>query len=152
MTSQIYAQIKAHISEAMKEKKSFVLSTLRFLDSEIQRKALDSQKPITDDLVISVLEKGVKQRNESIEQFTKGNRPDLVQKEMTEKDIYKKYLPEAMSEDQIKNVIMKVYESVKENPNKNAMMGLIMKAIMSELKGKADGKLVSKLVQEVINK
>lgn len=156
----IYQQIKADIIKAMKEKNSFVLQTLRSLDSEIQNKALipDSKlsnqqeipaerKDFSDELVVSVLQKGIKQRQDSFDAYMKGNRPDLAQAEEAQMFAYKKYLPQMMTEDEIKVVVSKI---IAETPNPN--MGLIMKVVNPITKGKADGKLVSKIVQEALKK
>lgn len=147
----IYESIKSDIVRAMKEKAMFVLQTLRSLDSEIQKKALDMKvSGYTDELVFGVLQKGIKQRQDSIEQFEKGNRADLVQQEQIQLDIYKRYLPKMMSEDEVKDVIRKEITGASENGG-NVSLGLIMKRVSPIVKGKADGKLVSTLVQRFIN-
>jgi uncharacterized protein YqeY len=126
----------------MKEKKSFVTQTLRTLDSEIQKKVLDSKQSISDELVINVLQKGIKKIQDSFEAFIKGNRKDLAQQEESEMHLYKHYLPKQMEEEEIKAIVQKI---ISNTPTPN--IGLIMKQVAPLTKGKADGKLVNQIVQ-----
>ena len=104
----------------------------------------------TDEDVLSVIDKQVKQRKDSIEQFEKAGRPELAAKEKQEMDMLVKYLPEQMSEEEARQI---VEETVAGLGNVTmADMGKVMGAVMPKLKGKADGNIVSKLVRETLSK
>jgi uncharacterized protein len=141
----IYERIRADIVTSMKNKESAVTDVLRLLDSEIQTKALTINKPITDDLVLDVITKGIKQRNESIEAYTKYNRQDLLQKEILERDIYKKYQPEQLSQEDLTKLIDEQIIATGAKTIKD--MGLVMKILNPMIKGKADSKIVSEIIK-----
>lgn len=144
----IYQQIKDDIKIAMKEKDAARVMTLRTLDAEIQNKliALKAKEP-TDEIVISVLQKGVKQREESIDAFILGHRPELATEEKLQVLIYKVYLPTMMSKTEVRIAVMNEIVNNKVKVD----MGSLMKVISPKLKGKADGKLINDTVKEIIN-
>lgn len=107
-------------------------------------------KEVTDDIVIDIISKEVKQRRESIEEFTKGNRTDLVKAAQDEINILLNYLPQQLTETEIKEIITSTASEVGASSMKD--MGKLMSAIVPKTKGKADGKLVSTLVKEYLNK
>ena len=145
----IYEKIREDIKSSMKYNTKFVTNTLRLLDSDIQRKALDLNKEITDDLVLDVIAKGIKQRTESIEMFNKGNRIELAKKEMIEQDIFKKYQPEQLSNEELTNIINQQIEISNAKTIKD--MGRLMGFLMPLLKGKADSKTISEIVRSKLN-
>ena len=145
----IYEKIREDIKSSMKCNTKFVTNTLRLLDSDIQRKALDLNKEITDDLVLDVIAKGIKQRTESIEMFNKGNRIELAKKEMIEQDIFKKYQPEQLSNEELTNIINQQIEISNAKTIKD--MGRLMGFLMPLLKGKADSKTISEIVRSKLN-
>lgn len=103
----------------------------------------------TDEDVLSVIQKEVKQRKDSIEQFEKANRTDLSDKEKKELEMLKVYLPEQMNEEEIKKLAIEV---IKETNAKSITdIGKIMGALMPKIKGKADGSLVSKIVRDSLS-
>jgi len=144
----IYEIIKADIIKSMKDKTKFVTETLRCLDSDIQLKALNTKKPITDDLVLDVIAKCIKQRNDSVEIYTKHNRVNAAQKELSEIYIMQKYQPEQLTEDKVKQIIEATIELTGYTDLKD--MGKLMKEVNQQVKGKADGKLVAELVKNVL--
>jgi hypothetical protein len=133
--------------QAMKSKdslKSCVLSSLR---AQIFNSAMEKKKDKLDDNeIISVVRKQIKQRQDSIEQFTKGNRMDLANKEIQELEILKAYLPKEISAEEIKKVIESVVLSTGAAGIKD--MGRVMKEVVAILAGQADSKTVSDLVKE----
>jgi len=143
----IYEQIKEDIKVAMKAQKTITLQTLRTIDSNVQKTAIDTKQPISDAMVADVLQKGIKQRQDSIEMFLKGNRNDLVSVEEVELILYRQYLPKQLSEEEITAIIQKAASEVVGQMN----IGALMKMVVPLTKGKADGKLVNKLVQEFVN-
>ncbi len=137
------------LKEAMKAKDATKVSTLRFLRSDLEKKAIEARsKELEDAQVLEVIRKQVKQHQESLEAFKKGNRTDLAEKEEKETAILKSYLPAELSEDQVSAVIQEcIQESGASSPKE---MGQVMKLAMGKLKGQADGKLVSRLVSSAL--
>ena len=122
-TKMIIDSLKADVNRAMKDGRKLVVMTLRGLIAEIQKKQLDNRSSeITNELCVSVIQKALKQRDESIDAYKKGNRDDLVQQEMAEKFIIQQYVPEYMNEAE---TIEKMKEVITTVPDKN--FGAIMK-------------------------
>ena len=137
--------------EAMKNRDTLKSSVLSFLRADMINLALAKKKEKLDDLdVISVIKKQIKQRQDSIEQFTKGARLEMAQKEKIESGILKTYLPPELSSDEIKNVIEEAIASTNAQGIKD--MGRVMKEVTAKVSGQADGKLVSGLVRERLSK
>ncbi len=130
----------------MKSKDKERLETLRMVKGAIQLEEIKLKKELTDEEVIVVLGRQIKTRKESIVEFEKGNRQDLVSKTSKEIEILNEYMPTQMSEEEI---LVIVNETIKEiNPNGPSDMGKVMGSITPKVKGKADMGLVSKLVKE----
>lgn len=151
--SDTYKTIKADIIAAMKAKDSRKVEILRVLDGAIQLKAKNDLVPIDEGIVIDVLGKGVKQRTESIDAYTKGNRLDLASKEQEEIDIYKSYLPAQLTESELVEIIEDAIAQVAcVEPVTIRSMGAINKIVMPKIKGRADGKVVSEIVKSKLSK
>jgi hypothetical protein len=137
--------------EAMKARDSLRSSVLSFLRADMMNVAVSKKKnALEDPEVVVVIKKQIKQRQDSIEQFTKGNRPEMADKEKKELDILKAYLPPELSADEIKKVIEEVAAATGAQGMKD--MGKVMKEVSAKVAGKADGKLVSDLVRERLSK
>ena len=148
----LYDKISKDMVEAMKNKDKDKLSTLRLLKSAIDLYLINNKMErhdASDEVVIDVVSKQVKTHKESIEEFKKGNRQDLVDGLNKEIELLSKYLPEQLSEDEIRNEIDKVFDKVKPTSQKD--MGLIMKELTPIFRGKADMKLVNTIVREKLN-
>lgn len=141
--------IEQQLKEALKSREELRLSTLRFLLSAVKNEEIAKQKEATDEDVITVVQRQIKQRKESIEAYTNGNRPELAEKEKQELEILSKFLPQQMTEDEIKKIVDEVIASLPENEKKN--FGKVMGIVMVRVKGKAEGSLVSKVVKEVLS-
>ena len=133
---------------AMKSGDKDRLSTLRMLLSAIKYKEVDAKHQLNDEEVVSVLSTLIKQRQDSIDQFRKGGREDLVLKESKEVEVLKGYLPPQLSADEVRDIIKKAAQETGAAGPKD--MGKLMKAVMPLVKGKADGKLVNDIVKEVL--
>ena len=136
----------------MKNKDKDTLSTLRLLKSAIDLYLVNNKlerNNASDEVVIDVVSKQVKTHKESIEEFKKGNRQDLIDNLNKEIDLLSKYLPEQLSEEEIRNEIDKVFDKLKPTSMKD--MGAIMKELGPVFKGKADMKLVNNIVREKLN-
>lgn len=139
-------EILNDLKDAMRSRDALKLSTLRMLSAAIKNKKIDLGKEPNDIEIGQIIIKEIKQRKDSIEQYEKGGRQELAQKEQSEIEILKKYMPEQMSEDEIKKIISETIQKVGATGPED--MGKVMGATMPNLQGKADGSLISKLVQE----
>lgn len=140
-------RILEEYKEAMKNKDNLKSQTLSFLRAQFMNAALEKKKNSLDDNeVITVIRKQIKQRQDSIEQFTKGNRQDLAEKETKELAILKLYLPQELSSEEIKKIVEEAVLQTGALSIKD--MGKVMKEVTAKIEGKADGKLVSDLVKE----
>jgi len=142
-------QMGKDIVTAMKEKDTLKLSVLRMVKGAIQLENINNKKELTDELFIDVVSKQIKQRNESLEEFTNAGRTDLADKVASEIEILKTYLPEQLTSEELEKILNEVFEKVKPASAKD--MGAIMKEVTPLVKGKADMKEVSNLIKEKIN-
>ena len=149
----LYDTIMTDMKEAMKSHDKETLSTLRFLKSAIDlfkiNNKMDRTESPNDDTVIEVVSKQVKTHKESIEEFKKAGRNDLVENLLKEVQILSKYLPEQLSEDEVRRKIDEVISSIEATSIKD--MGKVMKELTPLFKGKADMKLVNTIVKEKLN-
>ena len=145
----LYDTIMTDIKEAMKSHDKETLSTLRFLKSAIDlfkiNNKMDRTESPNDDTVIEVVSKQVKTHKESIEEFKKAGRNDLVENLLKEVQVLSKYLPEQLSEDEVRSKIDEVISSVKASSIKD--MGKVMKYLTDKIGTQADMSLVSKIVK-----
>jgi len=127
------------------------ISTLSFLRAQLKNAAIEKRKDKLDDPeVIAIIKKLVKQREDSIEQFKKGNRDDLVDKETQEKEILISYLPEMLSEEELSNIVDDVIKELGVEDLKG--MGKVMKEVIARAEGRADNKKLSELVKAALSK
>ena len=139
-------RINNDLKEAMKSKDSFRVSVIRMVKGAMQLAKPNPREELTDDDVITVISKQIKMRNDSIKEFEAAGRSDLVEQNKKEIEILNTYMPKQLSEEELTEIIDKVFEEVKPTSQKD--MGLIMKNISPLVKGKADMSLVNKLVKE----
>lgn len=139
-------RINNDLKEAMKSKDSFRLSVIRMVKGAMQLAKPNPRDELTDDDVITVISKQIKMRNDSIKEFEAAGRSDLVEQNKKEIEVLNTYMPKQLSEEELIEIIDKVFEEVKPTSQKD--MGLIMKNISPLVKGKADMSLVNKLVKE----
>ena len=139
-------RINNDLKEAMKSKDSFRLSVIRMVKGAMQLAKPNPREELTDDDVITVISKQIKMRNDSIKEFEAAGRSDLVEQNKKEIEILNTYMPKQLSEEELTEIIDKVFEEVKPTSQKD--MGLIMKNISPLVKGKADMSLFNKLVKE----
>ncbi len=157
-------KLDSDLKKAQQEKNELVLLVLRGINAVIHNKEiekrtklskeekdiekLEKESKLIEEEVAQVISSEAKKRRDSIEEFKKGDRSDLVEKEQKELEILKKYLPEQMGEDQIKEEAKKVIEETDAAGPQDT--GKVMAALMSKLKGKAEGGVVSKIVNELL--
>lgn len=147
----LHEQIKNNIKECMKAGDKVRLEVMRGLvtafTNELVSKGRTPQEILTDDEALAVITKLSKQRKDSIEQFTKGGRMDLVEEESTQLAILNEYLPKLMGASEIEEVVkIKLSELTIKDPTKK---GMFMATVMKDLKGKADGAMVKEVVDKL---
>ena len=142
----MYDKIKEDIVKALKEKDTLKLQTLRGIKGEVDLEHINKKVEINDELLITVLSRGIKTRKESIVEFEKGNREDLINKTNEEIKILQEYLPAQLSDDEINRVLDEAFSKV--NPTGAKDMGLVMREVSPLLKGKADMGKVSGIIKE----
>ena len=126
------------------------LSTLRMLVAAIKQKEIDTRSDISDDDIISIIEKQMQQRLEAAEQYEAAGRNELFEKESQEAEILKAYLPEKMGEEEVREMIEKIISEMGEISMKE--MGNVMSALKDQAGSKIDMKLASQMVREIISK
>jgi len=143
---ELREKIMADIKAAMIAKDSVKLNTLRFLQSAIKNKEIDSRpNPITADDVMAVIKKLVKQRKESIDQFQAAGRTDLADQESAELKVLEAYMPAQMTKEQIEQVVAEVIAATGAKTIKE--MGTVMKEVQARTAGTADGKTISEVIK-----
>ena len=150
-------KIQTDIVVAMKARDEHKLTTLRMVKSALKNKEIDKREKLTDAEETQILTTLIKQRKESVESFTKGNRPELAEKERVEIGLIEAYLPQAAGEDEIRTVVQAAISQIAEGGNKPGPkdMGAVMKAVQQRIQAgglRADGKLVSELVKAELAK
>ena len=138
-------KLKADMIQAMKEKDKERLTVIRMVKAAMDLEHIDRKREINDELLIDVVSKQVKMREESILEFEKGNREDLIEKTKKEIESLKAYLPEQLSESEVVEEIEKIFAEVKPESVKD--MGKVMKEATAKLRGRADMKKVSEIIK-----
>ena len=159
-------KIQENLITALKGKKEIELSALRMVlaaisnketekrtktwkeKPELKVKELEKESQLTDEEAIEVISSEIKKRKEAILEFEKGKREDLAKKEKAEMEILGKYLPEQLSEEEIKKLAKETIEKIEAKEPKD--MGKVMAELMPKVKGKTEGGLVSKIVKELL--
>jgi len=141
-------KIQKDLAEALKSKKEVVVSTLRLLLSEIHNRQIEKQAELTDEDVVAVIRKGVKQRQEAIEAYQKGSRQDLADKEKQEAEILSNYLPQEITAEELEKITKEVINEL--GASGPADFGKVMGVVMDKVKGRIDGAKVAEVVKKLI--
>ena len=143
-------KLTADMKDAMKAREAgkLRLSVIRLVRGAIRQLEIDGKKELQDEDVLGVISKEVKQRRDSIEDFRKGGRDDLVANAEAEIAILMEYLPKQLSEDEVRNLVKEAIAASGAASPKD--MGKVMKELMPKVKGRADGKLVNGIVKELL--
>jgi len=145
--------LKARITEDMKtfmkEKNQLALDTVRMLRAEIKNVEIDVKAELDDAGVMKVIASAMKKRRDAADQFKSAGRDDLADKELAEAKFLSGYMPEQMSEDEVKAVVAAACEGVDTSDKKN--FGKVMQVVMAKTAGKADGKLINQLVKDAFD-
>ena len=141
-------KIRADLTESMKARDAARTSTLRMLQASIKNDQIDKGQELTDEEVQAVLNRAVKQRQDSIEQYTKGNRKDLADKEAAELEMLRAYLPQQLSEEDTERIVVEIVAEIGAESKKDS--GRVMKEIMARHRGKVDGRKVQEIVGRIL--
>lgn len=144
----LQTKIDADTKDALKTGAKDKLSTLRMLSAALKNKQIEKRRPLTEDEVLETVRSLIKQRKDSIEQFGKGGRQDLVDKEQAEVAVLEAYQPAQMSREEVEAMVKDVVAQTNAQGAKD--MGKVMKVLVPMLAGRADGKLVSELVKNTL--
>lgn len=142
-------QLMSDLKEAMKAKDTVRKSTITMLRAQIKQYEVDNRADITEEQIIDIIAKQVKQKNAAIEEFEKAERIDLVDEAKGEISVLMAYLPKQMTEEEVRAVVAQTISEVGAASQKD--MGKVMGALAPKTKGKADNKLVSQVVRELLN-
>ena len=142
--------LKKSLVEAAKAKDQVWLDTIRSIQSAVRYKEIEKKGELVEAEILSVIASLCKQRRESVEQFQKGGRQDLADKETRELSLLQKFLPAQLSREEIEKVVRRVVGEIGGHLG-IADMGRVMKAVMKDLAGKADGREINEVVRSVLN-
>ena len=141
-------RLSEDLKRTLKAGEKDALSVIRMIKAAVKNKEIEKGTPLGDEEINGVLLSLARQRKESIEQFSKANRQDLVEKETRELSIIKSYMPRQLTEEELKVIIEDAIKEIGAGSQKDT--GKVMKFVMAKVKGQVDGKLVSELVKNLL--
>ncbi|WP_027091134.1 GatB/YqeY domain-containing protein [Cohnella thermotolerans] len=139
-------RLNEDMKQAMKAQDKFRLSAIRMVRASVKNQEIELRRPLEDNEVLDILSREVKQRKDSLQEFTKAGRDDLAKDLQAEIDIIAQYLPQQLTEEEIKAIVTQTIQET--GASSKADMGKLMGALMPKVKGRADGKLVNQIVQQ----
>jgi len=137
-------KIRQDMKKALKERDKTTLSTLRLLLSEVKNEELRLRRELTEEEVWTLIQRGIRRQQDSIEQFSKGGRQDLVDKEEAEVAVLKKYLPPPLSEKELEKIVTDLIDELGVKEKKE--MGKVMREVMGRYKGRVEGSAAQRIV------
>lgn len=144
----LLTKIDSDLIQAQKDKNEFTRDTLRLLKSALKNTSIANQTELTEKDIITTLQKEIKQRKDSVIQYTNAKRPELAEKEQAEITLLETYLPQQLSEDELKQIISQTIAQTGATEIKD--MGKVIGLVMPQIQGKAEGSRVSSLVKELL--
>lgn len=141
-------RLSADVKQAMRNKEKFKLTTLRMITAAVKNQEIELKRPLTDEEMLTIIGREIKQRKDSLQEFTKAGREDLIQDCAAEIEIISVYLPKQLTEEELKVIVQQTIQET--GASSKAEMGKVMTALMPKVKGLADGKLVNSLVQQFL--
>ncbi len=142
-------RIQNDLKDSMKSGDNVARAVLRLLNSDIKNAEIEKGERLNDEDIIRIIKRSIKRHNESIEQYKKGKREDLVEQEEKELEVLKKYMPEQMSEEEIRKLVRGVIE--KSGISGASNFGKVMGMVMKEVGNRAEGSVVSRIVKEELS-
>jgi len=145
----ILERLNCDLKNAMKNKDTFALNVIRMAKGAIQIEAINKKKDLTEEEVVSIISKQIKMRKDSIAEFEKAGRDDLIEQNHAEIELLNKYMPEQFSEEEINEIIDEIFNRL--NPTSSKDIGIIMKEVSPKLKGRADMGYVNNIIKNRLN-
>jgi uncharacterized protein YqeY len=142
-------RLNEDMKQAMKSQDKFKLSVIRMVRSSIKNIEIDQRRALDDNEVLDVLNREIKQRKDSLQEFDKAGRDDLVTTLQAEIAVLMDYMPQQLTEEEIKVIVQQTIQEV--GASSKADMGKVMGALMPKVKGRADGKLINQAVQQLLS-
>jgi uncharacterized protein YqeY len=146
--AKLTEQIRADLTESMKARTAERTSTLRMLQAALKNEQINVGHELSDEEAMAIIRKAVKQRLDSIDQYTKGNRPELAAKENVEMEILKTYLPAELSDVELESGLREIISSTGAQSKKD--LGKVMKEATARYKGRAEGKKIQEIVSRLL--
>ena len=146
--SQLKTKLQDDLKEAMKNKDNFKRDVIRFLMSALKQIEVDERKELSDADIVKIIQKSLKQRDDAAMAFQEAKRDDLYEKEIAEAAILKSYLPQQLSDEELKTIIQKHIQSSGATSLKE--IGKIMAGVLTECEGVADGKRINAIAKELL--
>ncbi len=146
--SQLKEKLQSDLKKAMKEKDTFKRDVIRFVMSAIKQIEVDERKELTDADIEAIIVKQIKQRNDAIAQFKEGGREDLVEKNEKELEILRSYLPEPMSEEDVRATLEEIVKETGASGMKD--MGKVMTAAKEKIGTRAEGRVINQIAKELL--
>ncbi len=146
--SQLKIKLQEDLKEAMKSKDNFKRDTIRFLMSALKQIEVDERKELSDEDIFKIIQKSLKQREDSATAFKEAGREDLYEKEVKEANVLKAYLPKQLGDSELKVIIAKHIQAVGATSLKE--IGKIMPLVLAECAGVADGKRINMVIKELL--
>ncbi|GIP48221.1 GatB/YqeY domain-containing protein [Paenibacillus sp. DXFW5] len=141
-------RLNEDMKQAMKSQDKFKLSTIRMVRATMKNLEIDLKRTLNDNEVLDILSREIKQRKDALQEFEKAGRDDLAEQVKAEAEILAEYLPEQLSEEEIKVIVQQTIQET--GASSKADIGKVMSALMPKVKGRADGKLVNQTVQQLL--
>ena len=138
------------LKNSMKNKDTIRKNTITMVRAAIKQREVDERIDLSDEDILDIISKQVKEKRAAIVEFNRGNRQDLVDLTNSEIDILLKYLPEQLSEEEVEKIVVEVIDELKATSMKD--IGMIMKTVMPKVKGRTDGNIVNKVVRKIFFK
>jgi len=142
-------RLKRDLKEAMVNKDSFKRDTIRFLNAAIKQIEVDERRELSDDDIVKIIQKSIKQREDAAKQYQEASRDDLYQKETKEANLLKEYLPKQLEIGEIKEIVTNIINETGAKSMKD--MGNVMKIATQKIGSRSDGKTVSSVVKELLS-
>jgi uncharacterized protein len=141
-------QLKSDLKDAMRAKEIIKRDAIRAINTMIKQIEVDQRIELDDNEIIKLIQKGIKQRQEAIEQFKTASRDDLIEKEQEQIDVFSTYLPKQLSDAELENIVSQIIQNVGATSMKD--MGKIMQPAKEKIGGGADGKRINEMVKKLL--
>lgn len=141
-------QLKSDLKDAMRAKELVKRDSIRAINTMIKQIEVDERKELTDEDIVKLIQKGIKQREEAAIQYKEASREELAQKELDQVAIFKVYLPQQLTDEELENELAQIIKDVNASTMKD--MGKVMGTASQKLAGKADGKRINEVVKKLL--